>query len=212
MALCLVVVAIAAEVGGTIAALTACAIETYGVYCWVLVPAHAEIWMQSAAFLMTALLITYLIHLRNCAVLPTHPTESQDRSVTDSAPDVIVVIDEGNHILSINPAVKAVFGYEPEESDRTTHGGLDAGETASIVLVQFGKAGWNWKEADSLYWHSGSRSALRWPGNPARNLVRGFYFGRAQALHRVHSRYLGSSRNIADVRLPENGAGTSQGV
>ena len=39
----------------------------------------------------------------------------QYRTVTETASDVIVTLDESGHIQSVNPAVEGVFGYEPDD-------------------------------------------------------------------------------------------------
>jgi diguanylate cyclase (GGDEF)-like protein/PAS domain S-box-containing protein len=41
--------------------------------------------------------------------------ESRLRGIVDSTADVIVTIDRRGTVLSVNPAIRAVFGYEPEE-------------------------------------------------------------------------------------------------
>ena len=42
-------------------------------------------------------------------------SEMHYRSVTETASDVVITIDGDSRILSINPAVKQIFGYEPAE-------------------------------------------------------------------------------------------------
>jgi PAS domain S-box-containing protein len=37
------------------------------------------------------------------------------RSVTETASDVIITINDQSRVLSINPSVKTIFGYEPQE-------------------------------------------------------------------------------------------------
>ena len=41
--------------------------------------------------------------------------EAQYRALADADPDGIVVIDDASTILSVNPAMQTIFGYEPEE-------------------------------------------------------------------------------------------------
>ncbi|MEO5859048.1 MAG: PAS domain S-box protein [Pyrinomonadaceae bacterium] len=42
-------------------------------------------------------------------------SEERFRSVVETAPDVIITIDEGSRIIFVNPAVERVFGYTPGE-------------------------------------------------------------------------------------------------
>ena len=114
------VVAFVAEIGGAGPGLIACIIATGGIYRLVLAPGQDRIynpiaWIQTAAFLVTAFFISYLVLQRKRAISSLQGSELHYRSVTETAPDVIITIDESSRILSINPAVEATFGYSPEE-------------------------------------------------------------------------------------------------
>jgi PAS domain S-box-containing protein len=114
------VIALVAEIGGVFPALLSGVISLCGVYFLVLTSrqAHfddANAWVQVCAFLVTATVITYLVRLRSLATSSLQISEEHYRSVTETASDVVITIDEHSRILSINPSVKVVFGYEPEE-------------------------------------------------------------------------------------------------
>lgn len=114
------VVAFVSEVGGGGATALSMAIATAGIYGLVLSPTPLHLfdrtaWIQTATFLVTALFISYLVRQRKLAVESMRAGEQHYRSVAETASDVIVTIDEESQILSINPAVKVTFGYEPEE-------------------------------------------------------------------------------------------------
>jgi PAS domain S-box-containing protein len=114
------VVAFVAEIGGPGPALLACVIASGGVYRLVLAPGQNRLydptaWLQTAAFFVTAFFISYLVLQRKRALASLQASELHYRSVTETAPDVIITIDENSRILSINPAVEITFGYSPEE-------------------------------------------------------------------------------------------------
>jgi PAS domain S-box-containing protein len=114
------VIALVAEVGGTGPALVACLIASGGVYRLVLVPAqdgfyNSTAWIKTAAFFVTAFFISYLVLQRKRALSSLRASELHYRRVTETAPDVIITIDENSRILSINPAVEITFGYAQEE-------------------------------------------------------------------------------------------------
>ncbi len=44
-----------------------------------------------------------------------HPVEDLERSLIESSPDAILLIDEAGRVLFANARVKALFGYEPSE-------------------------------------------------------------------------------------------------
>lgn len=113
-------VATAAWVGGLLPALTTAMLTTYGIYTLILSPAvrHTDVrtsLAQTAAFELVALLIASLVNQRNRALLALMTSERHYRSVTETASDVVITIDSKSRILSINPAVKKIFGYEPSE-------------------------------------------------------------------------------------------------
>ncbi|MCU1251157.1 MAG: sensor signal transduction histidine kinase [Edaphobacter sp.] len=114
------VVAVVAEIGGPGPALVAILIASGGIYRLVLAPGHDRIfdpahWIQTAAFLVTAFFISFVVLQRKRALSSLQASERHYRSVTETAPDVIITIDENSLILAINPAVQATFGYSPEE-------------------------------------------------------------------------------------------------
>jgi PAS domain S-box-containing protein len=112
------VIALAAEIGGVEPALLACGIAVTGIFHFLLsqrgLPDHI-VWEQNAAFGVAALFLVYLIRQRKRTATALSASETHYRSVAETASDVIVTIDERSSILSINPAVKGMFGYEPEE-------------------------------------------------------------------------------------------------
>jgi PAS domain S-box-containing protein len=114
------VIAFVAEVGGPGPVLAACVIASGGVYRFVLAPGQDRFydptaWIQTAAFYVTAFFISYLVLQRKLALRSLQASELHYRSVTETASDVIITIDEDSCILSINPAVEATFGYSQEE-------------------------------------------------------------------------------------------------
>jgi two-component system, sporulation sensor kinase C len=113
-------VALVAWVGGVGPALFAILIASCGIYGLILAPPTNHLYapialVQTAAFDLTALLIAHLVRQRHLATSSLQASEMHYRSVTETASDVVVTIDGGSRILSINPAVKAMFGYDPEE-------------------------------------------------------------------------------------------------
>jgi len=46
---------------------------------------------------------------------PTHPSVALDQLVISAAPDGILLVDEAGTILSANPAITPITGYEPQE-------------------------------------------------------------------------------------------------
>jgi PAS domain S-box-containing protein len=113
-------VAIVAWVGGVGPALLAILIASCATYGLILAPATNHLYapialVQTVAFDLTALLIVYLVRQQNLATSSLQASEMHYRSVTETASDVVVTIDGRSRILSINPAVKAMFGYDPEE-------------------------------------------------------------------------------------------------
>lgn len=114
------VIAFVTQVGGVLPALLSGLISLCGVYLLVLLPRQVspydpDAWVQAAAFLITSTVITYLVRDRSLAMSSLQLSEAHYRSVTETASDVVITIDEDSRILSINPSVKAVFGYDPEE-------------------------------------------------------------------------------------------------
>jgi PAS domain S-box-containing protein len=113
-------VAIVAWIGGFGPALLTILIASCAIYGFVLAPATNHLYapialVQTAAFALTALLIAYLVRRQHLARSSLQASEMHHRSVTETASDVVVTIDGRSRILSINPAVKAMFGYDPEE-------------------------------------------------------------------------------------------------
>jgi PAS domain S-box-containing protein len=113
-------IATVAWMGGGAPTLVAALITTCGIYGLVLAPAHPTLFdpvalTQAIAFDLGALLITSLLIQRNRAISSLEASEMHYRSVTETASDVVITIDSDSCILSINPAVKEVFGYEPGE-------------------------------------------------------------------------------------------------
>lgn len=114
------VVAIVAEIGGPAPALVAGLIASSGIYRLVLAPGQDRIYdpiasIQTAAFFITAFFISYVVLQRKRALVSLQASELHYRSVTETAPEVIITIDENSRILAINPAVQTTFGYSPEE-------------------------------------------------------------------------------------------------
>ncbi len=113
-------VASAAWVGGMLPAVGAMLLTTCGIYALLLAPArHGSNdltgFIQALAFDVTAVMMAYLVSQRNRAVSALGTSEMHYRSITETASDVVITIDSHSRILSINPAAKAVFGYEPSE-------------------------------------------------------------------------------------------------
>lgn len=113
-------IATASWVGGVLPALVAALLTTCGIYALILAPAsrHSHVptsFAHTVAFDLIALLIAYLVSQRNRAMSALVTSEMHYRSVTETASGVVITIDSKSRILSINPAVKAVFGYEPSE-------------------------------------------------------------------------------------------------
>jgi PAS domain S-box-containing protein len=76
---------------------------------------HRPALVQAISFLTFAALMLFLVRQRNVAVSSRGASVMHYGSVAETASDVIIAIDSNSMILSINPAVKAIFGYEPEE-------------------------------------------------------------------------------------------------
>jgi PAS domain S-box-containing protein len=109
-----------AWIGGVGPALLAILIVSCGIYGLILAPASAHFYnpvalIETAAFDLSALLIAYLVRQQNLAKVSLQASEMHYRSVTETASDVVVTINDRSRILSINPAVKTMFGYDPEE-------------------------------------------------------------------------------------------------
>ncbi|GAC1652433.1 MAG: PAS domain S-box protein [Acidobacteriaceae bacterium] len=111
------VITFVGELGGTAPALIATAICAAGVHLLVIAPTQSTLFslVQTAAFLTIGLFICYLIRQRDRAISSLRESDLHHRSVTETASDVIVTIDENSQILRINPSVEATFGYKPEE-------------------------------------------------------------------------------------------------
>lgn len=114
------VVALVTEVAGIGPALIACLIAAVGIYLLVLAPGQDHFydpiaWIKVAAFLFTASAISYLVRQRKVGASSLQSSELHYRTVTETASDVIVTINENSTILAINPSVKATLGYEPAE-------------------------------------------------------------------------------------------------
>ena len=108
-------VAFATQIGGTGPAVLLMVITSAGIYRLVLTHGvthfyNPTAWIQTGAFYVTASFISYLVSQRELAVSSLQASELHYRSVTETASDVIVTIDEDSCILSINPSVKPVFG------------------------------------------------------------------------------------------------------
>lgn len=115
-----VVVAFVAQVGeGVLPLVLSAAISAAGIFWLVLLPSHHafdwDIAVQLLAFAFTAWFISYLVRQRGLAMSSMQISEAHYRAVTETASDVVITIDEDSRIVSINPSVKAVFGYEPHE-------------------------------------------------------------------------------------------------
>lgn len=111
--------ALVAEIGGIWAALGSVLLSIVGVGYFVLTPIgnhpHSNAFLQVAGFVLTSAAIIHLLHQRTLAMSSLQVSEEHYRTVTQSALDVIVTIDEQSCILSINSAVKTVFGHDPED-------------------------------------------------------------------------------------------------
>jgi len=113
-------VALVAWTGGVFPAILTVLLTTFGVYALILAPASRSShdpssFAQTLAFDLIALMIAYLVSQRNRAMSALKTSEMHYRSVTETASDVVITIDSQSRILTINPAVKALFGYEPSE-------------------------------------------------------------------------------------------------
>ncbi len=113
-------VAMVAWIGGVAPSLLAALIMTCAIYGLILAPAHHNFYdpaalIQTIAFDLVAFLIASLLSQRNRARSSVEASEMHYRSVTETASDVVITIDSASRILSINPAVKDIFGYEPGE-------------------------------------------------------------------------------------------------
>ena len=73
------------------------------------------LYLYLAIVSVTALLIAAAAEERQEASRRHEESEERYRSVTDSATDVIVTIDEESRIEYVNAASRDVFGYEPDE-------------------------------------------------------------------------------------------------
>jgi len=118
--LSLLAVALVAWIGGVFPALLAVLVTTLGIYALILAPASRlsrdpTSFAQTLAFDLIALMIANLVSQRNRAVSALRTSEMHYRSVTETASDVVITIDSQSRILTINPAVKALFGYDPSE-------------------------------------------------------------------------------------------------
>lgn len=118
-ALSFLAVVFVAWIGGMGPAVAVIVAASVGVYALILAPVgylHDPIAVfKMVAFILIALFLAYLMRQRALAIESLEASEMHYRSVTETASDVVVTIDSGSRILSINPAVKTVFGYEPEE-------------------------------------------------------------------------------------------------
>jgi PAS domain S-box-containing protein len=119
-ALSFLAVVFVAWIGGMGPAVAVIVAASVGVYTLILAPVggylHDPIAVfKMVAFILIALFLAYLMRQRNLAIESLEASEMHYRSVTETASDVVVTIDGESRILSINPAVKTVFGYEPEE-------------------------------------------------------------------------------------------------
>ncbi|MGI8770190.1 MAG: two-component system sensor histidine kinase NtrB [Acidobacteriaceae bacterium] len=113
-------VAVIALMGGAAPALLALLIASCGIYGLILAPSGHHVYdstalIQTVAFDLSALLVVYLVRRQALAISALQISEMDYRSVTDTASDVVITMDRASRILSINPAVKAMFGYDPEE-------------------------------------------------------------------------------------------------
>ena len=113
-------VAFSALTGGVASALVATLIGSFGVYGLIAVTTTHHLLdpvalIQTMPFDLTSLTIAYLVQRKNRALMLLEGSERHYRSIAEAASDVVITIDSQSRILSINPAVKATFDYEPEE-------------------------------------------------------------------------------------------------
>jgi PAS domain S-box-containing protein len=114
------VVVVVAWVAGSWPAAAVILVSCLGV-CWlVLAPAdrHAHdplAFFRGVAFVAISSFVTFLLRQRRRWAASLQSSEMHYRSVTETASDVVITIDSGSQIISINPAVSTVFGYQPEE-------------------------------------------------------------------------------------------------
>jgi PAS domain S-box-containing protein len=117
--LSMLAIGMACAIGETGAALVMAGIAAFGVNRLVLnhsiTIARPTPLAQTIAFLVVASFVIHLVHLRNRALRTAEASESHYRSLTEAAADVVVSIDSNSRVLSVNPAVKTIFGYEPDE-------------------------------------------------------------------------------------------------
>lgn len=119
-ALSVLIVATVAWVGGVRPAVLATLLVTSGIYALVFAPLSHRFFdptniARALAFCLIAIFIANLVSQRNRAAVSLRSSEMHYRSVAETAPDVVITIDSRSRILAINPAVKAIFGYEPAE-------------------------------------------------------------------------------------------------
>ncbi len=113
-------VVLVAWIGGAAPAVAVIVVTFFCVYWLLLAPAggppHNPIALfKAVAFVLVSSFVTYLMRQRHHSASSLQSSEMHYRSVTETASDVVITIDSGSRIVSINPAVIAVFGYEPEE-------------------------------------------------------------------------------------------------
>lgn len=113
-------VALAAWMGGFLPAAMATLLTTWGIYALVLAPESgnalsATMVGRALTFDAITLLVAYLVSQGSRAMALLATSEMHYRSMTETAPDVLVTIDSNSRILSINPAAREIFGYEPSE-------------------------------------------------------------------------------------------------
>lgn len=112
-------VALTALAGEATPVLAATLIGSISVY-WFLV-ANGHSWLSpvalfgTSAFALASLIVAYLAHHRSRALSQLQASERHYRSMAEAASDVVISIDSKSNVLSINPAVKTIFGFEPEE-------------------------------------------------------------------------------------------------
>lgn len=104
--------------GGLLSGFVAIVAASFGNYEWLLMPTGAsalQVTTQVGAFDLIALAITYIVWQRDVALSALRTSENHYRSISETAADVIITIDRQSRIVSVNPAIRRVFGYEPDE-------------------------------------------------------------------------------------------------
>ncbi|MHC5077068.1 MAG: two-component system sensor histidine kinase NtrB [Planctomycetota bacterium] len=83
------------------------------------------------------------------------------RVIADTAPDVIITIDNQSIIISANPAIENIFGYKADEiigrhiTELMPERPRDSHETAMRKYLETGKKSFNWRSVDLPGLHKG---------------------------------------------------------